>query len=101
MLSAGGVRFQTLAAETTDMINNKELFDKIVSLILRDASNRRNDAGYGGRMDDGGASNLEDQAKFFQYGLACKFPPEWEGYKKLLDPDYAQYLILKKRFGDG
>lgn len=77
----------------------REVFDKIIALVLNDASSKRNDAGYGGRMDDGGASRLEDQVKFFQYGLACKLPTEWEGYKKLLDPEYVEYVRLKRKFG--
>jgi hypothetical protein len=79
---------------------SREIFDKIIQLILNDAKSKRKDAGYGygGRMDDGGASNLEDQVKYFQYGLICKLPPEWESYKKQLDPEYIEFLRLKRKF---
>ena len=77
----------------------RELFDKIIPFVKADAHTKREDAGYGGRMDDGGASRLEDQIKFFQYGLSCSFPPEWEGYRKQLDPEYIEFLRLKRKFG--
>jgi hypothetical protein len=77
----------------------RELFDKVIPIVLEAAKTAREDAGYGGRMDDGGASILEAQVKFFQHGLACRLPPEWEQYKKLLDPEYTEYLRLKRKFG--
>lgn len=78
---------------------NKELFDKIIPLVLAAAKSAREDAGFSGLMSDGGASILEAQVKFFQYGLSCQFPPEWEQYRKLLDPEYIEYLRLKRKFG--
>jgi hypothetical protein len=78
---------------------NRETFDKVIELVLKDAIDKRNDAGYGGRMDDGGASRLEDQVKFFQYGLSCRLPTEWESYRKQLDPEYLEYIRLKRKFG--
>lgn len=78
---------------------SRELFDKIIPLVLQAAKSARDDAGYGGRMDDGGAHVLESQVKFFQYGLSCSLPPEWDQYKKLLDPEYTEYLRLKRKFG--
>jgi hypothetical protein len=84
-------------------MDGKELFDRIMGLIRQEAHDARESAGYGGRWDDGGASRLEDQIRFFQYGLEGILPPEWEKYKdqvrKESDPDYAQYLNLKRKFG--
>lgn len=80
-------------------IANKELIDKLIALVLKDAEDKKLDAGYSGRWDDGGGGRLEDQVKFFQYGLKGQIPPEWEGYKKLLDPEYIEYLRLKRKFG--
>jgi hypothetical protein len=80
------------------------MFGKVIAMVLRDAENRRTDAGYGGRWDDGGASRLQDQVSFFQYGLARTLPPEWEEYRKQADneadPEYKEYLRLHQKFGD-
>jgi hypothetical protein len=78
---------------------NRELFDKIISIIQREAHDARESAGYNGSMHDGGASRLEEQIRFFEYGLVCTFPPEWEAYKKQIDPEYTEYLRLKRKFG--
>lgn len=78
---------------------NRELYDKIIPLILDAAKKAREDAGYSGLMNDGGAAVLEAQVNYFQYGLSCRLPPEWEQYKKLLDPEYMEYLRLRRKFG--
>lgn len=78
---------------------NKELIDKLIPLILKHAEESKFDAGMSGRWDDGGASRLEEQVKFFQYGMHGQIPPEWEVYKKELDPEYIEYLRLKRKFG--
>lgn len=78
---------------------HKDLIDKLIPLVLKDAENKKLDAGMGGRWDDGGASRLEDQVKFFQYGMRGQIPPEWKEYEKLLDPEYIEYLRLKRKFG--
>lgn len=80
-------------------ITNKELIDKLITLVLTDANTRKENAGYDGRWDDGGGGRLEEQVKFYQYGLQATIPPEWEQYKKLLDPEYLEYLRLKRKFG--
>lgn len=80
-------------------LSNKEKIDKLIELALKDAENKRLDAGYGGHMHDGGASQIEAEVKFYQYGLAGRIPPEWEKYEKQLDPEWVEYLRLKKKFG--
>ena len=75
------------------------MIDKLIEIVLTAAADARESAGYGGRMDDGGASRLEDQVKFYNYGRNGIVPPEWETYKKELDPEYQRYLELKKKFG--
>lgn len=80
-------------------LTNKDLIDKLIPLVLKDAENKKFDAGMGGRWDDGGAARLEDQVKFFQYGMKGQIPPEWDQYQKLLDPEYIEYLRLKRKFG--
>lgn len=71
---------------------------KLINLVLADAKKSREDAGYSGRMDDGGASRLEDQVKFYNYGRNGATPPEWEHYEKQLDPEFQEYQRLKKKF---
>jgi len=58
-------------------IDNQELIDKIMVLVLKDANERRESAGYSGSWTDGGAGYLEDQVKFFKYGMDSQLPPEW------------------------
>lgn len=77
---------------------NREYFDKIIQLVLKDAEHARINAGYSGRWDDGGANKFEEQVKFFQYGLNATLPPEWKQYELLLDPEYNEYLRLHKKF---
>ncbi len=76
--------------------------DAVIALILIEARYIREAAGMGGRWDDGGAKVLEEQVKFFQYGKSRMLPPEWEKYARQVennaDPDYKQYLLLKKKF---
>ena len=49
-------------------------------------------------MDDGGASRLEDQVRFFTLGQQGDIPVEWREYEKYLDPEWAEYERLKKKF---
>jgi len=80
----------------------------LIALVLAAAEKRREDAGYSGHASDGGARELELQVKFFNYGwdaasnigLASSTPNEWKEFEIQLDPDYAQYQKLKKKFGD-
>jgi hypothetical protein len=75
---------------------------EIIVLVLADAANKRMDAGYSGGWDDGGASRLEEQAKFFAYGLNRVMPPEWnqfiKQYETSIDPEYQEFLRLQKKF---
>lgn len=84
-------------------MTDKEIFERVMGIIRMEAHNARESAGYGGRWDDGGASRLEEQIRFFQYGLQGVLPPEWEKYKdqvkKESDPEYAQYVRLRSKFG--
>lgn len=81
---------------------------KLIDLVLAVAKKRREDAGYSGLQHDGGATELELQVKFFNYGWDAAshigravYPPkEWQEFEIQLDPEYAQYQKLKKKFGD-
>jgi len=72
-------------------------------IIEREAEARYNKAAYGGSMDDDGAKSLRDQVKFYKYGREGLVPPEWEIYVKQAqresDPEYAELMRLKKKFG--
>jgi len=78
------------------------LIAKIKALVLKQAEDNRNSAGYGGSMTDGGASLLEAQVRFYDYGARGVIPPEWEQHAKeakaQADPEYAEYLRLAAKF---
>lgn len=74
--------------------------DELIKLVLKDAHNRRESAGYSGRMDDGGARQTESEVKFYNYGRAGKVPPEWATFESQLDPEYQEYERLKQKFGN-
>jgi hypothetical protein len=73
--------------------------ERLISIVLNAAHSAREGAGYGGRWDDGGASHMEDQVKFYRYGQQSIVPPEWKEYEKLLDPEYQEYVRLQQKFG--
>ena len=83
-------------------LQNSNYTKFIIEFILKKAHQLKEDAGYVGRMDDGGAGRLEDQVKFYQYGVTGEFPSEWIYYRKEFekenDPQYKTYLELKKKF---
>jgi hypothetical protein len=81
-------------------MNNKERIDALIGKVLADASERKANAAYGGSMSDGGARQLEMQVEYYSMGMRNEIPADWEEvYGKLLDPEYENYLRLKKKFG--
>lgn len=76
--------------------------EKLIELVLKDAHNKSEDAGFGGRMDDGGASVMRSQVEFYRAGLNKTIPTEWDKYVKkyleIYDPEYSEYLRLKQKF---
>lgn len=78
---------------------------KFVEYALKQAQQKRDDAGFGGAMHDGGASDIEHALTSWIDGLQGRTPscyPLFELHKQFTveaDPDYAKYLELKKRFG--
>lgn len=83
-------------------IATEQLLHDIVLLVLRDAATRRTSVGFEGKSDDGGATMLEQQVRFYHYGMDGTIPPEWSKYEKeaktQADPEYNAYLRLKKKF---
>jgi hypothetical protein len=70
----------------------------LIKLVLKDAHSKRENAGYSGAHHDGGASLIEAQVKFYNYGRAGQIPPEWKSLESHLDPEYQDYMRLKKKF---
>lgn len=66
--------------------------------VLDEAESRRLNAGYAGRMDDGGARLLKDQVKYYSLGQMGKIPEEWMKFATKLDPEYELYQRLKNKF---
>jgi hypothetical protein len=83
---------------------DKEEYTKHVNLLIKQvllaAKKTRDDAGYSGRHDDGGASRMEAEVLFYKYGRNGTIPPEWKKYEVELDPEYEQYQRLKQKFGN-
>lgn len=83
-------------------MDQKQLINRVIELVLDDAKSRREEAGFGGRWDDGGARSLEDQVKLYRYGQQNALPPEWKQYaeqaQRQVDPEYAEYVRLKGKF---
>lgn len=77
---------------------NEDDVKKLTEIILKATARKEDDAGYEGGMNDGGASRLREQVKFFMYGFNLVVPPEWREFQVQLDPEYQKYLELKKKF---
>lgn len=75
-----------------------EKIDKIIEEIMKDCETKRTNAAYSGSYGDNGASDLEKQIKFYQYGRKGIIPPEWKQYENKIDPEYQEFLRLKKKF---
>jgi len=75
---------------------------KVVVFMKARAAKLRDDAGHSGSMTDGGAHALEEQIAVWQAGLQGKLPQAWwaalEELERQEDPEYAEYLRLKKKF---
>jgi len=70
--------------------------------VLEAAEGKRTSAGMNGSWGDGGASVLEIQVQFYEYGQKGAMPPEWAKYAEQLDkssnPRYKLYQELKQEF---
>lgn len=84
---------------------NTKLLKFIKESVARSASAARDDAGYGGRMDDGGASNMEERLKYWLDGIKFASTGDTEVYssiakrlEKETDPEYEDYKRLKEKF---
>lgn len=81
-----------------------DLYLAIAEKAKQDAERMKNDAGFGGRMDDGGAKRLTEIVDAWVSGLNSKVPEELQRYQEIVqreaDPDWDEYQRLKRKFGD-
>jgi len=75
------------------------LLDEVIALVLKKAADARDNAGYSGAWDDGGAHILEEQVKWFNYGRVGTLPKEWQKFHQELEPEFKEYLRLKGKYG--
>lgn len=70
--------------------------------LLVTAQDKRDSAGFGGAMHDGGASQLEGEIEIYLAGLTSSVPTAWQRFEKEFnrktDPQYELYLQLKQKF---
>lgn len=84
---------------------NTKLLKAIKESIARSAVEARDDAGYSGRMDDGGARNMEEKLRYWLDGIKFASTGDTEVYssiakrlEKETDPEYEEYKRLKEKF---
>lgn len=85
---------------------NVKLVNHIKDVVAKAAHRAREDAGYGGRHDDGGASRSLERLKFWLDGIEYTKTGKTVVYKTIAtdferatDPDYQTYLRLQEKFG--
>ena len=82
--------------------NMTPLMNDFTQWLQQLADNKRDNAGFTGSMNDGGASDIEEQIETYTAGVNGTIPVGWtEHYKQFSneqDPDYAKYLKLKEKF---
>ena len=76
----------------------QDLIEQLIKMVLSAADKAGKDAGYGGRMDDGGAARLREQVKFYEYGASGVVPTDWKRFEEQLDPDWGEYQRLRIKF---
>jgi len=80
----------------------KEQFEEAIDLVIKDAELKKEDAGYNGSYDDGGYSSTMYMIKVFRegmdYALNGTTPDFLKDYLKKLDPEYQEFIRLKKKF---
>lgn len=83
-------------------MTHDELIQAIEATVLQVAKDRRESAAYNGAKHDGGASVLEGQVRWYEYGRKGVVPPEWEEYARAVknerDPEWKDYQRLRKKF---
>lgn len=73
--------------------------EKLKTVVLEEAKERENLAGQSGSHDDGGASLLKMQVKYYELGQRGITPDNWKTFEYKADPEYKEFLRLQKKFG--
>lgn len=85
-----------------DLDFEKDLVAFIIGSVSKASDAKERMAAMSGAAGDGGASRMRDKLKYWTAGLRNEVPDEYQGivrqFEKELDPEYAQYLKLKKKF---
>ena len=84
---------------------SEQHLETALKLVMQDANRRGLDAGYSGEMGDRGASRLRELVEVYRHGLNRTIPkflkPYLEEATRVVDPEYAEYQRLKKKFNEG
>lgn len=80
----------------------KDLIAFIVDAVSKESDDKERTALISGAAGDGGASRMRDKLRYWTAGLRNEVPDEYQEivrqFEKEQDPEYAQYLKLKKKF---
>jgi len=83
---------------------NRDILNKAMDLCVKEIAQRRENAGYSGSMGDDGAGALQDELTAFKAGLYGELPEflkeHYQEVQRNLDPEYAEYKRLQKKFED-
>ena len=84
----------------------EQIIREITKSVTTSAANVRMDAGYSGRMDDGGASQMEERLKYWLDGVNFSGTGVTSVYASILkrveeesDPEYLEFKRLQEKFG--
>lgn len=70
---------------------------EVIKIIQSEIESRRIADGHRGAFTDS-VGNLAMQLRFYEMGVAGDVPHDWKKILDKLDPDYDEYLRLKKKF---
>jgi hypothetical protein len=88
----------------------KDLIDTVIAVMRADAHDRNYNAGMSGSMHDGGAREINQLADAIEFGkngitsndilksYIVKARAELQKAEAMKDPDWAQYVRLRKKF---
>lgn len=98
-------KYRDRISEFSSLIHKNEQLRIIVEAVLLSAGNNSLNAGYSGSHSDNGAGASIEALKAFLSGYnlakggnAGKYQNIIAEHKKVNDPEYKQYLELKKKF---
>ena len=98
-------KYRKRLTEFSSLIRDSKELRVIVDSVLVSAGNASLNAGYSGSHSDNGASSSVESLIAFLSGFnlatggdAGKYQAVLDEHKKVNDPEYKQYLELKKKF---